>query len=163
MGVLLLFLAVAMVASPNRVAAFGDNDCLGSVSIFAGTYAPQNWAFCNGQILEISQNCALYSLIGNYYGGDGRITFALPDLRGRMVLGAGQGIGLTPRQIASYGGEETHVLSTAEIFSGTTSQAATGSDVSVPVLGSPQAHNNMQPYLTLNYIICVNGLYPSRQ
>ena len=92
----LLYLAVtiltaaALTAAPEKASAFGTEDCIGSVALFAGTFAPQNWAFCNGQILEISQYTALYSLIGNYYGGDGYRTFALPDLRGRVVIGAGR-------------------------------------------------------------------------
>jgi microcystin-dependent protein len=80
---------------------------IGQIVIFAGGFPPQGWAFCDGQRLSISQNTALFSLIGTIYGGDGRSSFALPDLRGKAPIGAGQGPGLTNRPIGSTGGGET--------------------------------------------------------
>ncbi len=80
---------------------------LGQVSLFAGNFAPRGWALCNGQLLPIAQNAALFSLLGTIYGGDGRTTFALPDLRGRVVMGAGNGPGLSPRRVGERLGQET--------------------------------------------------------
>lgn len=93
----------------------GADPYLGEVSIFAGNYAPRDWAYCWGQLMQISENTALFSLLGTYYGGDGRVTFGIPDLRGRSVVGSGQGPGRTPRQIGQYGGYEGVTLSTANM------------------------------------------------
>ena len=84
---------------------------LGEVSIFAGNFAPRGWAFCDGQLLPISQYSALFSLLGTIYGGDGRTTFALPDMRGRMAMGHGNGPGLSNRNFGARGGQETTTLS----------------------------------------------------
>ena len=84
---------------------------LGEIKIFAGTFAPRGWSFCDGQLLAISANSALFSLLGTIYGGDGRTTFALPDLRGRVPMGWGNGPGLTNRPIGNRGGSETAVVS----------------------------------------------------
>ena len=88
---------------------------VGEIRIWAGSFAPAGWAFCNGQILPISQNIALFSLLLNRYGGDGASTFALPDLRGRVPIHPGQGPGLSNRSLAERGGSETHALTTAEM------------------------------------------------
>lgn len=88
---------------------------IGEIRIFAGNFAPQGWAFCDGQVLQIAQNQALFSLLGTIYGGDGEVTFALPDLRGRLPMHAGSGIGLTPRLIGHKGGTEWETLVTAEM------------------------------------------------
>ncbi|MHA1541609.1 MAG: tail fiber protein [Candidatus Hodarchaeales archaeon] len=80
---------------------------LGEIVLFAGNFAPRGWAFCDGQLLPISQNTALFSILGTTYGGDGRTTFALPDLRGRVPVHAGTGPGLTPRPLGQKGGSET--------------------------------------------------------
>jgi microcystin-dependent protein len=93
----------------------GDQAYIGEVSIFAGTYAPHNWAFCDGQLLAIANYQALYAIVGTYYGGDGRSTLGLPDLRGRSVVGAGLGPGRTPRQIGEFGGNEGEPLTTANL------------------------------------------------
>lgn len=181
---------------------------LGQITIFAGNFAPLGWALCNGQLLAISQNNALFSIIGTTYGGDGRTTFALPDLRGRAPIHAGTGPGLSTRQLGSRSGQETHTLNTLEMPShnhianssskfhaqsapgdddtispGVTlaSGSNSGSEVfssSAPNTemntnsvttttttlnqGGNQAHNNMQPYLTINYIIALQGLFPQR-
>lgn len=81
-----------------------DENILAEIRLFAGDFAPRNWAFCHGQLLAISQNTALFSLLGTLYGGDGKITFALPDLRGRVAIGQGQGPGLTPYWPGDSGG-----------------------------------------------------------
>ncbi len=86
------------------------NGYIGSVTLFAGNFAPKDWAFCQGQLLPISQNTALFSIIGVYYGGNGTTVFALPDLRGRAVIGAGQGPGLSVYDIGQMGGFENTTL-----------------------------------------------------
>lgn len=160
------------------------------IRIFAGNFAPRGWAFCDGQLLPISQNTALFSLVGTIYGGDGRTTLGLPNLKGRAPMHWGRGPGLTSRQIGQRLGSETVTLSPGQLPShGHTLQAASnaiqadpGSGVSVgsaamyntggnvvPMAGGAlgetgggQPHNNMQPYLTLNFIIALVGVYPSR-
>ncbi|HSR70077.1 MAG TPA: tail fiber protein [Acidobacteriota bacterium] len=165
------------------------------IRIFAGNFAPRGWAFCNGQLLPIAQNTALFSLIGTTYGGDGRTTTALPNLQGRAPMHPGRGPGLTDRRLGQRGGVETVTLSEAEMPNHThTMRASDGrgrsgiavgnvlaeprdgllyqtntsanlvdmSDSSLSDTGGSQAHNNMQPYLTMNFIIALVGLYPSR-
>ncbi len=173
----------------------GAQDCfIGEVRLFAGTFAPRGWAFAAGQLLSITQNTALFSIVGTTYGGDGRTTFALPDLRGRVPVGAGQGPGLTNRRPGQKGEGERHSLTAAEMPSH--SHAAVASNeagtqsvpqgnvwashkrakVYLPAGGQPvsmsksaiartggsQAFSTMQPFLGLNYIICLQGIYPSR-
>lgn len=171
------------------------DEYIGTISLFAGNFAPRNWALCNGQILNIQQNTALFSIVGPNYGGDGKTTFALPDLRGRVPIGVGQGIGLTNRELGKVGGEEAVTLTTTQIPSHThTYNALSGNreskdpsgnflgitpglwyaqkntgDTLLPMnaetvssAGGGQPHNNMPPFLGLNYIICTNGLYPPR-
>jgi len=180
---LALAIAVICIISPLRSAhAAGYDDMLGSICLFAGNYAPYGWAFCDGSILSISQNCALFSLLGNYYGGDGRVNFALPDLRGRVPVHFGQGTGLSNNYVIGYtGGSETVPLSTTQVQLPVNTAALDNSildstsDASVVIanpssvsgassfsLGGGQSHDNMQPYLALNYIICIYGIYPSR-
>ena len=165
------------------------------IRIFAGTFAPRGWAFCDGQLLPISQNTALFSLIGTFYGGDGRTTTALPDLRGRVPMHPGRGPGLTARTLGQRGGSETVTLTEAQMAQHTHSLMASanpgdlnapGSDrtlarssggfayqqsaanlaqmnaSSLSTVGGSQAHNNLQPFLTMNFIIALVGLYPSR-
>ncbi len=91
------------------------NPFLAQIKLFAGNFAPRGWAFCHGQLLAISGNSALFSLVGTTYGGDGRTTFGLPDLRGRIAVGSGQGPGLTNRPLGSRGGVETVTLNTLEL------------------------------------------------
>ena len=88
---------------------------LGEIKMFAGNFAPQGYAFCNGQLLPIAQNTALFSLLGTTYGGDGQTTFALPDLRGRAPIHAGNGPGLTNRNLGQKGGTETNTLTVAQL------------------------------------------------
>lgn len=92
---------------------------VGEVKMFAGNFAPRGWAFCDGQLLAVSQNNALFSLLGTIYGGDGRTTFALPDLRGRIPIHAGSGPGLTPRKIGATGGAENVTLTANQLPSHT--------------------------------------------
>ena len=87
-----------------------DNGLLGEIRIFAGNFAPRGWAFCDGQLLRVDENTALFSILGTMYGGDGRTTFGLPDLRGRAPIHAGHGPGLTPHTLGQKGGEETAAL-----------------------------------------------------
>src|SRR5215212_259973 len=88
---------------------------IAEIRLFAGNFAPRNWAFCAGQILPIAQNTALFSLLGTTYGGNGQTTFALPDLRGRVAVGAGQGPGLSNISLGQVAGETTHTLISQEI------------------------------------------------
>ena len=126
----------------------------GEVRLFAGTYAPKSWAFCDGTVLRIGANTALFSLFGNFYGGDGRETFALPDLRGRLAIGATEGR-LPPYGIARTAG--------AAAVSTEPKRAATGGGPTVTVNSVAEASgNNVQPVLGLNYIICLYGIYPPR-
>ena len=171
---------------------------IAEIRIFAGNFAPRGWAFCNGQLLPIAQNTALFSLIGTTYGGDGRTTTALPNLQGRAPMHPGRGPGLTDRRLGERGGVENVTLNEAQMpnhnhtasttltpgneddpqadamlaggqtaathlyapastaFSGKLAAQA------MPAVGGSQPHNNMQPFLTLNYIIALQGLYPSR-
>jgi microcystin-dependent protein len=187
---------------------------LSTILIWPPNFAPTGWALCAGQLLSINQNAALFSLLGTTYGGDGRTTFALPDLRGRAPVGAGQGVGLSPYILGQVGGTENVTLTTNTLAAhthqatptglsanvpavttiGTTNQASpsvalaapadagrnpiniysggtptqslapgtvTGS-ISVGSAGGGQPHANVQPYLALNYIIALQGIYPSR-
>ena len=196
---------------------------IGQIIMFAGNFAPRDWAFCDGQLLQISENQSLYSILGTTYGGDGRTTFGLPDFRGRVPIGQGQGNGLTSRIMGEQIGIEDITLSTAQmpIHSHAAETTISGSSVTaklkassaegttnVPLnnylakpsniglqsinmydssadiemasdaieidlsavtantttddTGGNSAHNNIQPSLVMNYIICVNGVYPSR-
>jgi len=162
---------------------------LGEIKLFPMIYAPKGWALCDGSLLSISQNQALYSLLGTTYGGNGTTTFALPDLRGRTPVFYGQGIA-----IGQSAGEESHTLSTGEMpahthMANASSLAATaktpaGNTWAVPAnettntyqsaadgvmkgeaLGTAGAglpHSNMQPYAVLNFCIILAGIYPSR-
>ena len=181
-------------AAPGPPAApQGSNPFLGEIELVAFNFAPVGWAFCDGQILPISQNTALFSLLGTTYGGDGITTFALPNLQGRVPIHMGQGPGLTSHIIGEVGGEEAHTLISQEMPSHTHALAAnsgvgssddpsgalpaknaagipqyssgsstTMSPQAVGSAGGGEPHYNMQPYLTLNYIIALAGIYPAR-
>jgi len=137
---------------PNGVSPF-----LGQVQMFGGNFAPRGTASTDGQLLQISQNSALFSLLGTTYGGDGRTTFGLPDLRGRVTMHEGQGPGLTNRWLGSKLGTEQETLTLAKM---PIHDHAAPDDVLNT--GGGQAHNNMQPTNTLNYIIALQGVFPSR-
>ncbi|WNQ13160.1 tail fiber protein [Paenibacillus aurantius] len=159
---------------------------IGEIQAFAFTYAPRGWAQCNGQMLPINQNQALFSILGVTYGGDGVTTFALPDLRGRVPVHVGNGVTL-----GQSAGEEAHVLTVNEMPAhihgvvGSTKPASqvnpAGQLWAVPTAsmygatptttmapsamgsaGSSQAHANMQPYSVLNYCISISGIFPTR-
>jgi microcystin-dependent protein len=159
---------------------------LSEVRIMSFVFAPKGWALCNGQLLPINQNQALFSLLGTTFGGDGRVNFALPDLRGRTPIHVGSGHTLGER-----GGEQAHTLSIAEIpththvANGTTNAADTNAPSNTTLLGiindaygdplnlqamaaseittigGSQAHLNMQPFLTLSFCIALQGIFPS--
>jgi microcystin-dependent protein len=165
---------------------------LAEIRIFGFNFAPRGWATCDGQILPINQNQALYSLLGTTYGGDGRTTFGLPELRGRVPLHEGSGTGLSNRTLGAGGGIEQVTLTTSQMPShlhtlqATTNPADSRSPSSkvsataiddlygvpedlvnsasgaVAATGGNQAHQNMQPYLVLNFCIALQGLFPSR-
>ena len=164
---------------------------IGQIMMFGGNFAPRGWAFCDGQLLPISQNTALFSLLGTTYGGDGRTTFALPDLRGRTPIHSGHGPGLSDYRQGSKGGQETVTLTVnqmpshnhvvkANLDEGTSDEVENNylSNSSTPLYsssadgnlntssvvhtGGGQAHSNMQPYLAIQYVIALQGIFPSR-
>jgi microcystin-dependent protein len=170
---------------------------IGEIKLFAGNFAPHGWAFCDGQIMQISSNSALFSILGTKYGGDGKTTFALPNLKGRIPLHFGQGPGLTNHALGEVVGSENvslvlnqmpthnHTATIKAANAGTTNQPqdnlfgkiarsniyntpnasltnmAEGS-VSLSNSGGSTSHSNMQPYLTLSFIIAIYGIYPIR-
>lgn len=183
---------------------------IAEIRMFAGNFAPRNWAFCEGQLLPISQNQALFSVIGTIYGGDGRTTFALPDLRGRVSMQPGNGPGLSDRRLGQKGGIETNRLTVSQIPAHSHTLTKSGGvnvtvnnsdgDVATPGgnylaghtsglayntnagggrnnelsgvtedlnftagnTGGGQSVDNVQPFLCVNYVICLQGVFPSR-
>ncbi len=162
---------------------------LAEIRMVGFNFAPRGWAFCDGQILPINQNQSLYSLLGTTFGGDGQTTFALPDLRGRTPIHTGTDTGNTYSE-GDQGGEETHTLSTNEMPQhGHIAEFSTlAGDTPIPTnntlanvsnafnegkalvsmesvtnnVGGSQAHNNMQPFLAVNFCIALQGLFPPR-
>lgn len=165
------------------------------IRIFPFNFAPKGWAFCDGQLLPLSQNTALFSLLGTTYGGDGKSTFALPDIQGSSAMHPGQGQGLTQRFLGEMSGEESVTLLVSEIpahshaanavgvvsttaapstqtalarsVNGSAYAAGGGALVqlafeALPPAGGSLPHNNLQPYLTLNYCIALQGVFPAR-
>lgn len=163
---------------------------LGEIRMFGFNFAPRGWAFCNGQLLAIAQNTALFSLLGTTYGGNGQTTFALPNLQGRVPLHFGQGAGLSSYSLGQSAGTETVTLTqsqmpahghvvTANNGDATASRPAnrfpagggayadsgdgtTMNPTVVATTGGSQPHNNIQPYLALNFCIALVGIFPSR-
>lgn len=168
---------------------------IAQILLFAGNFAPKSWAFCNGAILPISSNTALFSLLGTTYGGNGTTNFALPDLRGRVAIGAGQGPGLSNYQLGQAGGHEsvtltlnempnhTHAvnvpttdgpgstedptgnilaLQNASVFAAASAASGSYGGVTVGATGGNAPIPTVSPYLALNYVICLYGIYPSR-
>ncbi|MGE7113761.1 phage tail protein [Lysinibacillus sp. NPDC047702] len=172
---------------------------IGEIRIFTGNFAPKGWALCNGQLMSIQQNSALYAILGIQYGGDGKTTFALPNMIGSAPVNQGAGTGLTPRQVGQVVGEQTVTLLQSQIPAHThTPRAIQGAGTSgnptnclwaegvgagrpptqpplygtnpdvqmnplvLGVTGGSEPHNNMQPFLVMNYIICLQGEFPSR-
>lgn len=171
------------------------------ISIFGFNFAPKGWALCQGQLLPISQNTALFSLLGTMYGGDGRVTFGLPDFQDRVPLSFGQGAGLEEYLEGAEGGAPTVTLTNGEMpihnhslnatsangaaeasSNGQPAKATSGglsssnnvffyssaapntqmSPSAIGVAGGGQPHNNMQPFLTLNFCIALQGVFPAR-
>jgi microcystin-dependent protein len=142
---------------------------LGEISMFAGNVVPDGWTLCDGRLLDIASNTPLFSVLGTMYGGDGQRTFALPDLRGRVPIGTGQGPDIPSIDLGQPGGEATHTLSISEVPAKDLSiTTGPGNPVVAHVVaadpaGTGQAHNIMQPYLGINYAIVVDGVFPSRR
>lgn len=158
---------------------------LGEIRMMAFGFAPKGWALCNGQLLPINQNQALFSLLGTMYGGDGRVTFALPDMRGRVPFHMGVGMNQ-----GNLGGEASHTLVLTELPAhthlpvGSANSASAASPAgnvwatlnggyqdtanvtlnpnAIQPTGGSQPHDNMSPYLTLNFCIALQGIFPSR-
>jgi microcystin-dependent protein len=168
---------------------------LGEIRMFGGNFAPRGWAFCNGQILPIAQNTALFSLLGTTYGGNGQTTFALPDLRGRVPIHFGQGPGLSNYSLGQVGGQETVTLLSDQlpahshivnaVAAGGNQANPTGNFAAVESTGTSLNYNsgpanalmhpntigitgqnqpvpNLQPHLAINFIIALQGIFPSR-
>ena len=157
---------------------------VGEIRLFAGNFAPAGWAFCDGQVQSIAENVTLFSLIGTTYGGDGQTTFNLPDLRGRAMVGAGQGQGLQNYVEGQLGGTEDVTLTVAQIAShgvtvaatstGTRPQVGSGlapggsyapagsANTTLANVGGGSPHENMAPFLALSFIISLFGIYPSQ-
>ena len=168
---------------------------IGEIRMFAGNFAPNGWAFCDGRLLAIAENVALFSLLGTTYGGDGITTFALPDLRGRIPIHAGSGPGLSPQPLGLQAGTENVTLTVNQIPSHThpVQCANKGGDQRSPIgalpaidgagvtahysdqapdaamkwpettnTGGSQSHSNLQPFLCINFIMALFGIYPPR-
>jgi microcystin-dependent protein len=165
------------------------------IRLFGFNFAPRGWAMCNGQLLPISQNTALFSLLGTFYGGDGKSTFALPDLQGSVPIHVGQGPGLTERFLGETGGSETVTLITSEMpahahsvqvspdpadiatpgagfalarsvggqsFQTTAASLVPMATQALPPAGGSVPHNNLMPYLVVNFCIALQGVFPPR-
>jgi len=174
-----------------------SNQYVGEIRMVAFNFAPIGWALCNGQVLPISQNTALFSLLGTQFGGDGKSNFQLPNLQGMAPMHAGQGPGLSQRVIGETAGEtsvtlllnqmaaHSHPPKTATVSNSGTpgptvtfgeggrgkppayapylnSAAVTMANNAVGLAGGSQPHNNLPPYLTINFIIALNGIFPPR-
>jgi microcystin-dependent protein len=171
---------------------------IGEVKIFGFNFAPRGWALCNGQLLPISQNTALFSLLGTQFGGNGKTNFALPNLQGEVPLHQGQGPGLSARQMGETAGlaavtlqtsnmpAHTHAVSCSTAsgtsaspagnvwatagtrgagineYSGTAGSSPTLAPAAVGTAGGSQPHNNMPPYLVVNFCIALQGIFPQR-
>jgi microcystin-dependent protein len=165
------------------------------IRIFAFNFAPKGWAFCNGQLLPLSQNTALFSLLGTTYGGDGKSNFALPNMQANVPMNFGQGPGLSLYDLGQTGGSQFVTLLQSEVpshnhgvqsvpanFAGTSNvvggnsyaKSAQGNAYTTPanfvnmspaevsIVGNNQPHNNMMPYITLNFCIALQGVFPPR-
>lgn len=179
-GLLLVGFSLTEKTEAQTAEPAGMEPFIGEITLFAGNFAPRGWAFCDGQLLSINSNQALFSILGTTYGGDGRTTFALPDLRGRVPIHAGQGIGLSNRPLGSTGGMEQLPAKTLSLGKASTERRTAPADPDVgragtrnpaPAVATPQTtevadpsvdSGNMQPYATVHYIIALQGVFPSR-
>ena len=202
-GVITLVAITAVISSlivfsePEEAYACGSQPFLGEICWFGGNFAPRGFSFCDGQLLSISSNTALFSILGTTYGGDGRTTFGLPDMRGRVPIhdGFGTGPGLSSYRIGERGGLEQVTLTTAQLPShshGVTASTGFGDsnnpdgkylsrtwprvyDASLQAgestsmnsqmiqnAGGNQGHENRQPYLVINCLVAMQGVFPSR-
>lgn len=152
-----LFLVLALALTSFFASA--QDYYIGEVRLVAFNYAPQGWALCNGQVLPISQYQALFALIGTTYGGDGRSTFALPDLRGRLPIHVGQGANLPPFQ---WGQKSGMAAPLAPYQAGKMDSTGVGPKFLMNAPGLSLTPNNYPPTLGMNYIIALNGIWPSR-
>jgi microcystin-dependent protein len=189
-GITAMFLML-IAGMPATEARAGDEPFIGEMLWVSFNFAPRGWARCDGQLLSINQNQALFALLGTQYGGDGKTTFALPDMRGRVPINAGQGTGSNYVQ-GQTGGGSAHALTVNEMpahnhgFQASTgvgnvttpagnlygqsgtmklygpNPAATMAAGAIGNAGSGQPHNNMMPFTTLNCIIAVQGIFPAR-
>ncbi|CAH1218566.1 hypothetical protein PAECIP111893_04446 [Paenibacillus plantiphilus] len=167
---------------------------VGEIRVFAGNFAPRDWALCDGSLVSIQQNSVLFSILGTTYGGDGKTTFALPNFMGAAPIHQGSGAGLTPRTLGESGGSQAVTLITTElpyhthsvnaqttptqadpagaiwasstanrgqaIYSATPNVAM--SPLALNLTGGSQPHNNMQPFVAMNFIIALQGVYPPK-
>jgi microcystin-dependent protein len=188
------FLLIGLFAILSFGKTKAQETILGEIRMFAGNFAPTGWAFCQGQLLPIAQNTALFSLLGTTYGGNGTTTFALPDLRGRVPVGFGQGPGLSNRVIGEQFGTETVTLTTSQMpaHSHTVNAVTSEGNQNLPTnslpantkaldkeysdananttmkatmvnpTGGNQPFGVTQPSLGVNFIIALQGIYPSR-
>ena len=181
---------VQSTANAGGKTVLSTNPFVGEIQMVAFNWAPVGWASCDGQLLPISQYQALFSLLGTTYGGDGKTNFALPDLRSRVPLHMGQGVGLSLYNLGDAGGEEKHTITTNEMpahshdlqvssNSGTTdtpanmylaqnsegvkqySDSQNNKAAPLGMSGQNIPHNNVQPFLAINYIIALNGIFPT--
>ena len=158
-----LFSLIALGASLSLAlpAHAGTDDYIGEIFMMGSNFCPRGSAPANGQLLPVSQNQALFSLLGTTYGGDGRTTFALPDLRGRSPIHAGQGPGLSNYRLGSKGGTENNALNSTTINNKTKGNKPPSGDDTVDV-AVPGQLNNLSPYQAIQYCVVLQGTYPSR-
>jgi microcystin-dependent protein len=187
------FLLASLVLLGAATKASAQEPFLGEIRYVAFTFAPQGWAMCNGQLMSINQNTALFSLLGTTYGGNGQTTFALPDMRGRVPVHVGQGPGLSPYVQGQEGGSEAVTLSVNQMPTHTHALGASAEEASAPspngnilatkarvplynagfpdavmspnaigAAGGSQPFSILQPYQTMNCIIALQGIFPSR-
>ena len=165
---------------------------LAVIWMFGGNFAPRNWVFCDGQLLAIAQNNALFALLGTTFGGDGRTTFGIPEMSGRVPIHKGNGPGISNYSLGQKGGVDNVTLITAQMpnhshgvtvgvssavgeenvpggnvvaqHTGAFSEDANGTmgGVTQQNIGGSQSHTNVQPYMAVNFVLCVTGIFPSR-
>lgn len=186
-----LLVVVVLMVVVGCVPASAQNPYLGEIRYVAFNFAPKGWALCNGQLLPIAQNAALFNLLGTTFGGDGQTTFALPNMQGRVPVATGTGVGLSPRVLGEQGGQESVALTAQQmpahrhtinasnaagnskgpagnVLAATstaiyTNQApdVTLQAASMSSRGEGQPHENMQPFLGMTCVIAVQGIYPT--